>query len=89
MAQPGAHRPLIAPPEAIVSAKTVFVQNPSGRIPEAKVHLYGKAERAGRKVGHVNVVGRDDRVLVLSQGYFGDRMAEHAGHFLLRRDGWT
>ena len=28
-----------------------------GRIPDAKVHLYGKAERPGRKIGHVNVVG--------------------------------
>ena len=28
-----------------------------GRMPEAKVHLYGKRERPGRKIGHVNVVG--------------------------------
>ena len=28
-----------------------------GRIPEAKVHLYGKSERPGRKIGHVNVLG--------------------------------
>jgi 5-(carboxyamino)imidazole ribonucleotide synthase len=28
-----------------------------GRIPEAKVHLYGKGERPGRKIGHVNIVG--------------------------------
>lgn len=28
------------------------------RIPDAKVHLYGKGERPGRKLGHVNVVGR-------------------------------
>ncbi|MDA4086999.1 phosphoribosylaminoimidazole carboxylase [Mycolicibacterium hassiacum DSM 44199] len=27
------------------------------RFPDAKVHLYGKAERPGRKIGHVNVVG--------------------------------
>jgi 5-(carboxyamino)imidazole ribonucleotide synthase len=27
------------------------------RMPEAKVHLYGKGERSGRKIGHVNVVG--------------------------------
>lgn len=27
------------------------------RLPEAKVHLYGKAERPGRKIGHINVVG--------------------------------
>ncbi len=28
-----------------------------GRMPEAKVHLYGKGERPGRKIGHVNVLG--------------------------------
>ena len=27
------------------------------RLPEAKVHLYGKGERPGRKIGHVNVLG--------------------------------
>lgn len=27
------------------------------RMPDAKVHLYGKAERKDRKVGHVNIVG--------------------------------
>ena len=27
-------------------------------MPDAKVHLYGKGERAGRKLGHVNIVGR-------------------------------
>jgi 5-(carboxyamino)imidazole ribonucleotide synthase len=30
------------------------------RLPEAKVHLYGKSERPGRKIGHVNVVGGAD-----------------------------
>ena len=29
------------------------------RFPAARVHLYGKAERPGRKVGHVNVLGAD------------------------------
>ncbi|NMO01137.1 5-(carboxyamino)imidazole ribonucleotide synthase [Gordonia sp. TBRC 11910] len=28
------------------------------RMPDAKVHLYGKGERPERKIGHVNVVGR-------------------------------
>jgi 5-(carboxyamino)imidazole ribonucleotide synthase len=28
-----------------------------GRLPEAKVHMYGKGERPGRKLGHVNIVG--------------------------------
>ncbi|EGD56629.1 5-(carboxyamino)imidazole ribonucleotide synthase [Gordonia neofelifaecis] len=28
------------------------------RMPEAKVHLYGKSERPERKIGHVNIVGQ-------------------------------
>ncbi|MFT3714693.1 MAG: 5-(carboxyamino)imidazole ribonucleotide synthase [Gordonia sp. (in: high G+C Gram-positive bacteria)] len=28
------------------------------RMPDAKVHLYGKSERPDRKVGHVNIVGK-------------------------------
>ena len=31
----------------------------SARFPEVKVHLYGKAFRPGRKLGHVNVIGSD------------------------------
>ena len=27
------------------------------RYPHAKIHLYGKDHRAGRKIGHVNVAG--------------------------------
>ncbi|WP_059016517.1 5-(carboxyamino)imidazole ribonucleotide synthase [Mycobacterium sp. M26] len=54
-----------------------------GRIPEAKVHLYGKAARPGRKVGHVNIVGSDpDRVR---------ERAERAAHWLSNAqwtDGW-
>jgi 5-(carboxyamino)imidazole ribonucleotide synthase len=29
------------------------------RFPEARVHLYGKGERPGRKIGHVNITGDD------------------------------
>ena len=31
-----------------------------GRMPEARVHLYGKGERPGRKLGHVNILGDAD-----------------------------
>ena len=34
------------------------------RMPDAKVHLYGKAERPGRKIGHVNIVGTGDDVRI-------------------------
>jgi 5-(carboxyamino)imidazole ribonucleotide synthase len=36
------------------SYEKVLAQHPS-----AKVHTYGKAPRAGRKMGHVTVVGQD------------------------------
>lgn len=45
-----------------------------GRIPDAHVHLYGKEERPGRKVGHVNVLGD-------AAGVVRER-AERAAHWL-------
>lgn len=33
------------------------------RMPEAKIHLYGKGERPDRKIGHVNIVGAPDSSL--------------------------
>jgi 5-(carboxyamino)imidazole ribonucleotide synthase len=57
-----------------------------GRIPEAHVHLYGKDERPGRKIGHVNVLGSDP------DGVAGVReRAERAAHWLSHAewtDGW-
>ena len=53
------------------------------RMPEAKVHLYGKTERPGRKIGHVNLVGADVEVL--------RERAERAAHWLSHAqwtDGW-
>ena len=35
------------------------VHHLAARFPEVKVHLYGKAFRPGRKLGHVNVLGSD------------------------------
>jgi 5-(carboxyamino)imidazole ribonucleotide synthase len=54
-----------------------------GRIPDAKVHLYGKGERPGRKIGHVNIVGEDVAKL--------RERAERAAHWLSHAewtDGW-
>ena len=45
------------------------------RYPEAKVHLYGKDHKAGRKIGHVNVVGEDVEET--------RRRAHDAAHFLV------
>ena len=41
------------------------IPEPSGllAVPEARVHLYGKAPRPGRKVGHVTLVGADPAAL--------------------------
>nr|WP_246600968.1 5-(carboxyamino)imidazole ribonucleotide synthase [Skermania piniformis] len=53
------------------------------RMPEAKVHLYGKAERPSRKIGHVNVLG-DDVADVRER-------AERAAHWMAHArwlDGW-
>ncbi|QUR69608.1 5-(carboxyamino)imidazole ribonucleotide synthase [Mycobacterium spongiae] len=53
------------------------------RMPDARVHLYGKAERPGRKVGHVNFCGSD-------LGALRER-AELAAHWLSHgqwKDGW-
>jgi 5-(carboxyamino)imidazole ribonucleotide synthase len=63
-----------------------------GRMPDARVHLYGKHERPGRKIGHVNVLGALD-------GSPGDphyvanvrERAERAAHWLSHAewtDGW-
>lgn len=58
------------------------------RIPDAKVHLYGKGERSGRKLGHVNIIGTDMEELReravraahwLSHGEWTDGWDEHAG----------
>lgn len=54
-----------------------------GRIPDAHVHLYGKQERPGRKIGHVNVLGEDVTVV--------RERAERAAHWLSHAqwsDGW-
>ncbi len=62
------------------------------RLPEAKVHLYGKGERPGRKLGHVNITGAvsgsaDDA------DYVADvrERAERAAHWMSHAewtDGW-
>ncbi|WP_082946941.1 5-(carboxyamino)imidazole ribonucleotide synthase [Mycobacterium sp. ACS4054] len=61
------------------------------RMPDARVHLYGKEERPGRKVGHINFLGADVAELPalreraelaahwLSQGQWSDGWDPHAG----------
>jgi len=54
------------------------------RLPDAKLHLYGKSERAGRKVGHVTVLGADMPSV--------QERAERAAHWMSHAewtDGWS
>ncbi len=53
------------------------------RMPDARVHLYGKEERPGRKIGHINFLG--DEVASLRE------RGERAAHWLSHgewSDGW-
>ncbi|MXP23144.1 5-(carboxyamino)imidazole ribonucleotide synthase [Gordonia sp. HNM0687] len=56
------------------------------RMPDAKVHLYGKGERPDRKVGHVNIVGGEaDTPATVRE------RAERAAHWMSHAewtDGW-
>jgi 5-(carboxyamino)imidazole ribonucleotide synthase len=68
------------------------------RMPEARVHLYGKGERPGRKIGHVNFLGGDAAELAnlreraelaahwLSHGQWTDGWDPHAGDDAERSD---
>lgn len=58
------------------------------RMPDARVHLYGKEERPGRKVGHINFVGSDTDLK--NPATLRER-AELAAHWLSHgqwTDGW-
>ncbi|HZK32135.1 MAG TPA: 5-(carboxyamino)imidazole ribonucleotide synthase, partial [Corynebacterium sp.] len=54
---------------------TERVQQVMRRFPAAKIHLYGKSYRPGRKLGHVNLSGRDVAAT--------RREAQLAAHFLV------
>lgn len=56
------------------------------RFPGVRVHLYGKAERPGRKLGHINMLGTGASELLELRN-----LAEHAAHWLSHAqwlDGW-
>jgi 5-(carboxyamino)imidazole ribonucleotide synthase len=74
---------LLGAPEKPAMAMDERLHHLFGRIPEAKVHLYGKEERPGRKIGHVNIVGADVEKL--------RERAGRAAHWLSHAewtDGW-
>lgn len=71
---------VLGAPERPAMAMDERVHHLFGRIPDAHVHLYGKGERPGRKIGHVNVIG-DDVAVVRER-------AERAAHWLSHAE-WT
>ncbi|MFC8531582.1 5-(carboxyamino)imidazole ribonucleotide synthase [Nocardia sp. NPDC057227] len=74
---------ILGAPEAPAMAMDERLHHLFARLPEAKVHLYGKGERADRKIGHVNILG-DDVAAVREK-------AERAAHWMSHAvwtDGW-
>jgi 5-(carboxyamino)imidazole ribonucleotide synthase len=64
-----------------------------GRLPEARIHLYGKGERPDRKIGHVNILGAAHGRLD-DDAYVADvrERAVRAAHWLSHAewtDGWS
>ena len=56
--------PRIAGPAAMVNLiGEVPDVNALAAIPDVHIHLYDKASRPGRKLGHVNVTGDDERAV--------------------------
>lgn len=83
---------VLGAPETPEMSMDERVHHLCARMPDVKVHLYGKGERPGRKLGHVNVLGApggspDDTEYVQA---VRDR-AELAAHWLSHgvwTDGW-
>lgn len=61
------------------------------RMPDAKIHLYGKGERKDRKIGHVNIVGGAGSIDDPNYVAAVRERAERAAHWLsyaVWTDGW-
>lgn len=86
---------VLGAPETPTMSMDERVHHLFARMPDAKVHLYGKEERAGRKIGHVNIVGgptNSGEVGGTSESVESLReRAERAAHWLSHAqwtDGW-
>ncbi|CAM3043327.1 5-(carboxyamino)imidazole ribonucleotide synthase [Prescottella defluvii] len=83
---------VLGAPEAPAMSMDERLHHLFARMPDAKVHLYGKGERKDRKIGHVNIVGAaggsvtdPDYVAAVRE------RAERAAHWLSHAewtDGW-
>lgn len=74
---------VLGAPQASAMSMDERLHHLFARIPDAKVHLYGKGERPGRKLGHVNIIGADMEEL--------RERAVRAAHWLSHgewTDGW-
>lgn len=80
---------VLGAPESPVMTMDERLHHLFARYPDARVHLYGKEERPGRKIGHVNLLGRgrSDPISVVKLR----ERAESAAHWLSHgvwTDGW-
>jgi 5-(carboxyamino)imidazole ribonucleotide synthase len=74
---------ILGAPEAPAMSMDERLHHLFARMPDAKVHMYGKSERPDRKIGHINVLG-DDVAVVREK-------AERAAHWMSQAvwtDGW-
>ncbi|WP_157101376.1 5-(carboxyamino)imidazole ribonucleotide synthase [Nocardia shimofusensis] len=74
---------ILGAPEAPAMSMDERLHHLFARMPEAKVHLYGKSERPDRKIGHVNLLGEDVAEV--------REKAERAAHWMSHgvwTDGW-
>ncbi|MGW4481903.1 5-(carboxyamino)imidazole ribonucleotide synthase [Rhodococcus triatomae] len=83
---------ILGAPEAPAMSMDERLHHLFARMPDAKVHMYGKGERKDRKIGHVNVVG-DASGSLDDAGYVAAvrERAERAAHWLSHgewTDGW-
>nr|WP_245568500.1 5-(carboxyamino)imidazole ribonucleotide synthase [Nocardia concava] len=74
---------ILGAPQAPEMSMDERLHHLSARLPEAKVHLYGKGERPDRKIGHLNILGDDPAET--------REKAERAAHWMSHAvwtDGW-
>jgi len=84
---------ILGAPEAPTMSMDERLHHLFARMPDVKVHLYGKGERKDRKIGHVNVVGGadgspDDAAYVAVVRERAERAAHWMSHAVWT-DGWN
>ncbi|MEV6771518.1 5-(carboxyamino)imidazole ribonucleotide synthase [Nocardia sp. NPDC051030] len=74
---------ILGAPEAPEMSMDERLHHLAARLPDAKVHLYGKGERPDRKIGHINILGDD----VATTREKAERAAHWMSHAIWT-DGW-